>query len=456
MDFRVTITSAALALTLPLIVFVLLLARGIMLPTVLWFSIVQVYYTVRLVDMEMVARPSWKTTWILSIAFLTISVTFNVISLFTPADPLTEKYLTAGLTFGFFLLYGERALMINNERATALQKEHPMMFFETRTTGYYNIAASYFLAGLTAVGDLSKASALQDILFFGYVSIFLYSIAVVFIVYLLRSHRQMEQLKKTKEGRKLLIRAAEDSWDQVVGKQSAFCKLLANLLVPLSIGSLYVGIFGLWMAIDNSSFLVPGLFTVAWAGTIFSYSQRRAGLSVSGLLRVARGSMDKARSIEELRRLARALSSYCWAAAGLTVALGQLIASEHNLSILDMTRTVFMPFVVIYFEVFILLMIGVLAQWTRWHGLPENASLQYRRRASKMLNSGMTVFYVMTGCITGSAAYALRIPMVIDAILGAAWVVTSLVLQYYLAYLKGGEGFEQYWRAAKRSAAIKM
>jgi hypothetical protein len=231
---------------------------------------------------------------------------------------------------------------------------------------------------------------------------------------------------------------------------------MSKLLIPLSIGSMYAGVFGLWLAYSDFSFLLAGVFALGWAGIIFSYSQRRSGLSVKALLRVARGSVGQVRGIGELRSLTRALSRYSWTAAGLTVGLAQLVASENKLSIVNVSHLSFTPLVAIYFQMFVLILIGVLGQWIRWYGLPEDANMQHKEKISKVLNVAMIVFYIVTGGITGSAAYALGVPVLVDAILGTSWVVTFLVLQYYLAYLKGGRGFEKYWRAAKRSAAVKM
>jgi len=71
---------------------------------------------------------------------------------------------------------------------------------------------------------------------------------------------------------------------------------------------------------------------------------------------------------------------------------------------------------------------------------------QYRAKIASILNGLWSMFYILTGGITGALAYALNIPLLVDAALSAAWILTSFLMPFYLSYLKGGVDFDKFWK----------
>lgn len=104
--------------------------------------------------------------------------------------PLADGYFDFIVTFAFFFIFGARALVIHSEKSEYLLEKHPLIFFETRETGYFNLGAAYFLAGFNAVGSLVEARGLESSVLFGYYSLVFDVMAVYFGLRLIRSLRQ--------------------------------------------------------------------------------------------------------------------------------------------------------------------------------------------------------------------------------------------------------------------------
>jgi len=141
---KILVHASVLMFVFPILVFVFNALRGVIDPFVLWFSSTQIYYAARFVDMEVVAKPTWAVTRLLSIAFLLVSLIFASSALLNMFS-VNETSLNAVLTFAFFFSFAARSMMINGEVASSLRRTHPNMFLETKTSAYYNFVAAFLL-----------------------------------------------------------------------------------------------------------------------------------------------------------------------------------------------------------------------------------------------------------------------------------------------------------------------
>jgi hypothetical protein len=404
--------------------------------------------------MEVIARPTWGITKLLSALFLSVGVLASL-SAFFKLSPNLQPAISTLFSFGFFFLFGTRAMMIHDESASSLRRIHPSMFFETKHSAYYNMSAAFLLAGFTETSSALNSQNLDDVFLSGYASLVMNVASVVLFVLLLKSANEMRKLKKSKEGLRLLIKVAEDRWDTYVSNESIVGRAMGRLLIPVCILLLYVGIFGLWMATSGgSTYWLPSLFTVFWAATIFSYSLRRSGLGVKALLQVARGSFSTVPELKELRDRAAFIIPFCgFFAAGAYSLIQFMSPAVRNATIVSTTQFSITQASSLYADLMVLGAIVVFTGLIRFN-LVQELDSHARRRFSQMFYAFLLIAFASTGGITGSTALAFGVPLNVDAAISSAWVVSCLLLTYYIAYLKGGKNFEKYWQARVTSVRL--
>jgi hypothetical protein len=348
-----------------------------------------------------------------------------------------------------------RAMMIHDESASALRQTHPAMFFETKQSAYYNMSAAFLLSGFTATNSALNSQNFNYAFLSGYVSLVTNFASVVLFVLLLKSTNEMRKLKKNKEGRRLLTKVAEDKWDTEVSNVSTVGRAMGRLLIPVCILLLYVGVFGLWIATNGvPTYWLPWLFTVFWAATVFSYSLRRSGLGVKALLRVARGAVSMVPELKELRERATFLISFCgFFAAGVYSLIQYMPPLVRNAPIVSITQVTITQASSLYADLMALGAIVVFTALIRFN-LVQELDSHTRSRFSQMFYAFLLIAFAVTGGITGSIAFAFGVPLIVDAAISSAWVVSWLLLTYYIAYLRGGKNFEKYWKA--RVASVRL
>jgi hypothetical protein len=451
---KVLVSVSTLTFALPLVIFAVGMYQGSIDSFFLWFSATQLFYSMRFIDMEVIAKPTWGITKLLSALFLTIGVIASL-SAFYSVPLNLQPVISALFSFGFFFLFGIRAMMIHDESASALRHTHPAMFFETKQSAYYNMSVAFLLSGFTATNSALSSQNFDYAFFSGYASLMTNFASVALFVLLLKSTNEMRKLKKNKEGRRLLTKVAEDKWDAEVSDESIVGRTMGRLLIPVCILLLYVGVFGLWIATNGApKYWLPWLFTVFWAATIFSYSLRRSGLGVKALLRVARGSVSVVPHLKELRDRATFLISFCgFFAAGAYSLIQFMPPLMRNATIVSTTQVTITQASSLYADLMALGAIVVFTGLIRFN-LVQELDSHARRRFSQMFHAFLLIAFAVTGGMTGSTAFAFGVPLIVDAAISSAWIVSWLLLTYYIAYLRGGKNFEKYWEA--RVASVRL
>jgi len=451
---KILVSLSTLTFALPLVIFAVGIYRGSIDSFFLWFSATQLFYSMRFIDMEVIARPTWGIIKLLSALFLSVGILGSLSSFFELSSNL-QPVISTLFSFGFFFLFGMRAMMIQGESASSLRRTHPSMFFETKHSAYYNMSGAFLLAGFTETSSALNSQNLNDAFLSGYTSLVMNVASVVLFGLLLKSANEMRKLKKSKEGRRLLIKVAEDRWDIDVSNESMVGRAMGRLLIPVCILLLYVGVFGLWMATSGGSmYWLPSLFTVFWAATIFSYSLRRSGLGVKALLRVARGSVSIVPELKELRDRATFIISFCGFFAAGAYSLVQFMPPlVRNATIVSTTQVTITQASSLYADLMVLGAIVVFTGLIRFN-LVQELDSHSRRRFSQMFYAFLLIAFAVTGGITGSTAFAFGVPLIVDAAISSAWVVSWLLLTYYIAYLRGGKNFEKYWQARVTSLRL--
>ena len=432
---------ASLMFAFPLCAFSINLLNGYLVPALIWFSATQAYYSIRFVDMNVIAKPTRMTTTVFSLAFLAASFTFSIVAIYPDLSNLMGGFFSVAVIFIFFFAFGIRSFWIYLETGKYLHDRHPRMFFETAESGCYNIGMAFFILAFNAFGGLTRSNQLLPTLMFGYYSVVFNLIGVFSIVRAIKFVKQRRVLSKTKEARKLKEKLDNDNWNKVVANESKVGSILSSFLIPLSVASMYLGILGLylWIVTFDSNYLTAGLLALTWAGTMFAYNLRRAALTRRVFIRIARGLKLTVPDNKELRAQSTLVRNICGTTAGVTFTLGQFISnSGRDSTIADVSGLRITQSTTIYSTMFILLLLFVIAIWIRRYGLSDEECDTYqRRKIASVLNFLLTCFYVITGVITGALAHAFRVPLLIDGLLVAAWVLASFVTRYYLAYLKG-------------------
>jgi len=143
---------------------------------------------------------------------------------------------------------------------------------------------------------------------------------------------------------------------------------------------------------------------------------------------------------------------------GLTFGIAQFVGRQ------GMTRVVAVVAgievtdqILIYGEIFVLLLFTMVLVLLRFFGLgvDEKYPSDYLNKIKVIISTTLLIWVILIGGISGSLAYVLEVPPVLDALFVGAWILTYFIIIYYFQYLRGREIAEREWQTTKRKILKK-
>jgi len=400
-------------------------------------------YLIKFVDSEIVVLPTRLITHILSAIFILISV----LPLF--AVCLFSKWLEQIFLFDtniyfptFLYLYGFASLFILNDDPERLRKENPWMFVELPHRAFYNIVAAFMIFGSFFLEYATLATALEVKI----LSVMLV-IIVVFNPYtrmLVGYYTWLKKQRKTKEGRKFMRKAMDDTWYERIANISRFVSMLGSLLFALAVFLLYLSVVFLYQMFV--SFSKEKLFLALLLGgagyATASYGLRRLGLTFK-LLKTLRYSLKRKRlDAENLKkRLEIQASIFAATIFGGLVAAAQLIISLNVKRKINLLGVELTDLSLLYIDIVIVFFLLIVNLFYRFTAFEENMtySEQYLRSVRRVAEVTFSIYFILLAGVTGSIAFAMGVPLEVDAFLVVGCLLAFTVVQIYLAYIKGRE-----------------
>lgn len=425
--FQLMLSSSVIVLLF--VMFIVNIAFGFFDLLIMSFAAASMLTILIFLDFLVLLPPRGLITNVLGIVFSSISFGPILLGLLLPMVLQSEFVLVAYVYFYSFL-YGAWNLSIYKEHKGAIQKEHPQVMILLLGRGFFFIAYAYaaiipftFLKALSSENILLKINFLVTTMAFFVLGLKPMAWFVKFQFY----------LRKTKKGQKLVAKSLRDHWKKTVDER-VFIRIVWHLALPIGVLSLYVGAvsmyyFGLIML--NAERLFAGVLAIGGGMSVLSYHFARTG-SLSKLTKALSSPARKKPTLNDIKDRIRDLEKWCGMFFGGVFALIGLLRYTgirtfvvvHGVEINDMTF--------VYIDIFWLVSILVFAE-IQLSLIKTRKQVDLAKISRHVDYLYMLLWYFLAG-LTGSFAYALGIPPILDAIIVVAFLFIVTVYRLYILH----------------------
>ena len=389
------------------------------------FSIVTILF---FADFLFLLRPRWLITNILGISFSIITLMPILLAFLFPSI-LRSELSPIVYSYCYFLIYGAWNLSVSREYRDRLEKEHPQVMILLHERGFFFMAYAYVTVVSFSLSQIISAETIMMKIFF----LWMILPFVVMSWKPLTWYVSFQQyLKKTKEGLRLKDKAYRDNWkDELNGKKGM--KAFWYLALPVGVLSVYFGFVAVYyfgLVKFNISNLLTGLLAASGGISILFYHLTRSG-SLSRIAKLNRRTSESKPNMKDLKENLRDLEN--WSLALLGIVAGEVgLLSSRGIRIFGSYQGVQIDdLTLVYIDVFWLLIVLFLSHW-ELSSLKKGKNTNLERTSKLASYLSGSLWYFVAG-LTGSFAYSLGIPGIVDAAVVVAFllIVTAYRLRNY-------------------------
>lgn len=380
-------------------------------------------------DIHTLLSPKGLKTNVLGVIFAIILLSPILIGLFFPIAAQNE-FMPVAYTFFYCLFYGGWNLSVYTEQKEAIEKAHPKVMILLVQRGSFFLAYAY----ISVISFLFvKFVTVESI----YVRI---SFLLMMIAYILPALKDMLTLSKfqfylhkTKKGRKLLTRSLTNHWKETVDKR-LYVRIIWYLALPAGILSLYVGSVSLYyfgLIVFNLERLLLGVLSIGSGLSVLSYYWARTGF-FSDFVAALSSLPRKKPTPDDLKESIRDLQKWCGVFLGAVFALINLLRYTGIRTFLVFQGVEINDLTFVYIDVFWLLSILIFSE-TLLSLIKAKRPTDISKISRHVNYLYISLWYFLAG-LTGSYAYALGIPPLLDAIIVVTFLLAITAYRLYVVY----------------------
>jgi hypothetical protein len=380
-------------------------------------------------DILVLLVPKGLITNIFGIIFSFISFAPILVAVLSP-QTLRSEFASVAYAFFYCQVYGMWNLCVFKEQREEIEKEHPQIMILLMQRGFFFLA----YAQVTLFSScFFKALSVESI--FLKIDFLLIGIATVMLGFKYMSSFVKFQfyLHKTKKGRRLWLKSLRDQWKKTVSERLVI-KILWYLALPVAVLSFYAGSVSMYyfgLVTLNLEQLLVGLLAMGGGVSVLSYHWTRTG-SLSRFIRAPSSPLRKKPTLEEVKERIKDVEKWCSIFFGAVIGLIGLLRYTgirtfvifQGVEINDMTLA--------YIDIFWLLSIFIIAE-ILLSLIKTRKQIDLSKISEHVDYLYMLLWYFLAG-LTGSFAYALGIPPILDAIIVVAFLTIVTVYRLYVIY----------------------
>jgi len=380
-------------------------------------------------DILVLLVPRGLITNIFGIVFSFISFGPILVAVLSP-QTLRSEFASVAYAFFYCHVYGMWNLFAFKEQEEGIEKEHPQVMILLMQRGFFFLA--YAQATMFS-SCFFKALSVESILL--KINFLLIGIAAILpgFKYMFWFVKFQFYLHKTKKGRRLWLKSLTDQWKKTVNERLVI-KILWYLALPVAVLSFYAGsvsIYYFGLITLNLERLFVGLLAIGGGVSVLSYHWTRTG-SLSRFTKALSSPPRKKPTLEEVKERIKDLEKWCSIFFGAVIALIGLLrytgirtfAIFQGVEINDMT--------LVYIDIFWLLSILIPAEILL--SLIKTRKQVDLSKISRHVDYLYMLLWYFLAVLTGSFAYALGIPPILDAIIVVAFLTIVTVYRLYALY----------------------